>query len=41
MLAPDGIEVTWDLVVLEGVLKTLQSSEQGVVYQLLDAQLKK
>ena len=41
VLAPDGIEVTWDLVVLEGVLKTLQSSEQGVVYQLLDAQLKK
>ena len=34
-----GIEVTWDLIVLEGQLKAMQRNEQGVVYRLHDARL--
>ncbi len=41
VVAPKGIEVSWDLIVLEGRLETLSSSEDGVVYRLLDAQQQK
>ena len=39
VFAPDGIEVSWDPVVLEGRFEPQQASETGVVYRLHDARL--
>ena len=37
VFAKEGIEVSWDPVVLEGRFEPLQTSEIGVVYRLYDA----
>lgn len=37
VLAPEGIEATWDPIVLEGRFEPLSRSEQGLVYRLQDA----
>ena len=39
VLAPEGIEASWDHVVVEGRFEPQESSEIGVVYQLHDAEL--
>ncbi|MEM9759594.1 MAG: DUF3299 domain-containing protein [Pseudomonadota bacterium] len=39
VLAPDGIEATWDPVVLEGRFELLATDEYGVIYRLHDAEL--
>ena len=39
VFAPEGIEVSWDAVVLEGRFEPQQESETGVVYRLHDARL--
>ncbi|MEM7078473.1 MAG: DUF3299 domain-containing protein [Pseudomonadota bacterium] len=39
VLAPEGIEVSWNPVVVEGRFEPQDSSEIGVVYRLLDARL--
>lgn len=37
ILADKGIEVSWDPIVVEGRFEPLESSENGVVYRLVDA----
>ena len=39
VFAPDGIEVSWEPVVLEGRFEPQEASETGVVYRLHDARL--
>ena len=39
VLAPEGIEVSWEPVVLEGRFEPQETSEIGVVYRLRDARL--
>lgn len=39
VLAPKGIDATWDLLVLDGRLETIERSEMGVVYRLHDAKV--
>ena len=39
VLAPEGIEVSWGPVVVEGRFEPQKSSNMGVVYRLLDAKL--
>ena len=39
VFAPEGVEVSWDPVVLEGRFEAHEKSENGVIYQLHDAQL--
>ena len=39
VLAEEGIEVSWDPVVLEGTFEPLESSDMGVVYRLLNAKV--
>lgn len=39
VFAPEGIEMSWDAVVLEGRFEPQQESETGVVYRLHDARL--
>jgi len=41
VLAPDGIEMTWDPLILEGRFEPQSVSERGVVYRLRDARLVK
>lgn len=40
-LAPDGVEVSWNPIVLEGRFEPQETSEIGVVYRLVDARLVK
>lgn len=37
VLAPEGIDATWDPIVLEGRFETLSRTEFGVIYRLHDA----
>ena len=39
VMAVDGIEVSWDPVVLEGRFEPLETSEVGVIYRLHDARI--
>ena len=39
ILAPEGVEVTWDPVVLSGRFEPQETSELGVVYRLVNAKL--
>ena len=41
VLAQDGIEASWDPIVIEGRFEPLETSETGVVYRLHDARLVK
>lgn len=41
VLAAEGVEVSWDPVVIEGRFEPQETSEYGVVYQLHDARLVK
>jgi len=41
VLAPEGIEVSWDPVVLEGRFETRDKSDDGVLYRLHEARLVK
>lgn len=41
ILAPDGVEVSWNPIVLEGRFEPQETSEIGVVYRLVDARLVK
>jgi len=39
VLADEGIEATWDPIVVEGRFETLDTSEYGIIYRLHDASL--
>ncbi|GEM_PF-985995 len=39
VLAPEGVEASWDPIVVEGHFKLLESDEYGVIYRLEDAKL--
>lgn len=41
VFAPEGIEASWDPIVVEGRFETLNTNDYGVIYRLHDAELQK